>query len=320
MKFGIIGYGSIGKRHVRNLIELGQDNIILLRAIGSGNEHNLSEFTDKQSFLEAQPDVIIIANPTSLHAEYINQILLLNKHVIVEKPLVATLKELMSIKDQIGHYKGIGMTAYNMHYHPCVIEIKNLIKKNKFGKIYYARFFVGQYLPDWRPGTDYSKSYSSKRDMGGGVLFDLIHEIDLACNLIGNPVGRVAWRVDKVSDLEIETEDLAELFYHTKNNCLVSIHLDYLTFGTQRYIEIIGEKASLKGDLFSNSVTMSYRRGEIEEKHFRDFSTNDMYLDMLSSFINCIKEKKASPLPLQNGFISNQISINIRDEFYNGKN
>jgi predicted dehydrogenase len=271
-----------------------------------------------QAFLDARPDAVIIANPTKMHVEYITQILPRNIHILVEKPLVANIEELQLLQDQLVNYTGIGMTAYNMHFHPCVRFAKKILGKEKLGKIYSARFFVGQYLPDWRPDADYSKSYSASREMGGGVLFDLIHEIDLACFLVGEPVGRISCQVDKVSDLQIETEDLAELLYRTDDNSFVSIHLDYLTRGYQRYIEIIGSQSSLWADLFSNKVTVTSESGEAEEKFFPEFSKNDMYLDMLSGFINCINKKNTPPASLQYGLISNQISINIRNEFYHG--
>ena len=152
--------------------------------------------------------------------------------------------------------------------------------------------------------------------MGGGVLFDLIHEIDLACYLVGEPVGRIVSQVDSVSDLNIDTEDLAELLYRTNDNRFVSIHLDYLTRGYQRYIEIIGERGNLQADLYSNKVTVKSESGEPDEKFFSEFSRNDMYVDMLADFINCLEEKKTSPVSLQEGLISNRIAIDIRNEFY----
>jgi predicted dehydrogenase len=316
VKFGIIGYGSIGQRHVNNLIALGQKDIVLLRKIGSGNKHNFTEFTEVQIFLDALPDAVIIANPTSLHAEYLTQILDRNIHVMVEKPLCATMEELQFIEKKIVNYTGIGMTAYNMRFHPCVKETKRVIESDVLGKIYSSRFFVGQYLPNWRPDTDYTKSYSTSKELGGGVLFDLIHEIDLACQLVGEPVGAVSSQVDKVSELLIETEDLVELFYRTDDNSFVSIHLDYLTRGYQRYIEMVCEFGGVRADLFSNKVILTDERGEIEEKNFQNYLWNDMYVNMLSDFINCIKRNKSSSISLQDGLISNRIAIDIRNEFY----
>ena len=316
MKFGLIGYGSIGQRHVRNLFALGYEDIICLRKIGNGNKHNLKEFTDMQKFLAAQPDAIILANPTSFHAEYLTKILDRDIHVFVEKPIVTTLEDLQSIKTQIENYAGIGMTAYNMHFHPCVCFIKKILSNKELGKTYSARFFVGQFLPDWRSEIDYSKSYSAKREMGGGVLFDLIHEIDLACYLVGEPIEPVTSQVNIISDLQIETEDLAEMLYRTYDNSIVSIHLDYLSRNYQRYIEIIAEQGSLRADLFSNKVIVNLASGKKYEKSFQKFSRNDMYLDMLSAFITCLEENQPSPISLQEGLSSNRISIDIRNKYY----
>ena len=174
LKFGIIGFGSVGQRHAKNLISLGIKNIILLRKIGLDNKYKFKEFVDFDSFLHDSPDAIIVANPTSLHADYLNIILSSNINVLVEKPVVSNLDELRIINSKLCDYKGIGMTAFNMRYHPCIDEVKSIIKKKELGKIFSTRFFVGQYLPDWRTNADYSKSYSASFEMGGGVLFDLI--------------------------------------------------------------------------------------------------------------------------------------------------
>ena len=151
--------------------------------------------------------------------------------------------------------------------------------------------------------------------MGGGVLFDLIHEIDLAINLIGEPEGKIYNLVNKASNLNINVEDLAELLYRTKKNIFVSIHLDYLSHGYRRYIEIIGEKGDLKVDFLFNKITVVSEGGISNEKLYNDFSRNDMYIDMLFSYIQCLKELKNSPLPLKEGLLSNRIAIDIRNKF-----
>ena len=166
MKFGVIGYGSIGIRHVDNLIKNGINEIILLRKVGKGNKHQLIEFSDFNFFLSENPDAIIISNPTYMHGKYLSEILKRDINVLVEKPLVATHKELEKLKSLVGVYKGIGMTAYNMRFNPCVIETKKILNSKVLEKIHYARFFVGQFLPDWRPNINHLKSYSAKRDQG----------------------------------------------------------------------------------------------------------------------------------------------------------
>ncbi|NQV02798.1 MAG: Gfo/Idh/MocA family oxidoreductase, partial [Bacteroidia bacterium] len=271
MKIGVIGYGSIGNRHIRNLISLGCNDIVLLRTIGSGNEYGLPEFSVFGDFVAAGVDAVILANPTGMHITFLGRLLQLNINTLVEKPLVATLDDLKYLERQLKIYSGFGMTAYNMRFHPAVKEAKMVIDNDGLGRIYSARFHVGQYLPDWRPDRDYRKTYSASVDMGGGVLFDLIHEIDLACYLIGKPDGRVDSRVKKVSDLQIETEDLAEIMYSTGSGAVVTIHLDYLAHGYRRYFEIVGEKGTLVSDLNTGELKLAGPGGKLTEKAFRDF-------------------------------------------------
>ena len=316
MKFGVIGYGSIGKRHVQNLISLGQDDIVLLREIGSGNQHGFSEVKNMTELMSRNPDAVILANPTSMHASYLAKILAQDLHLLAEKPLVSSDSDLEMLEKSLSSYHGVGMTAYNMRFHPCVLEAQRIISEKMLGSIFSARFFVGQYLPSWRPHEDYSQSYSAKISMGGGVLFDLIHEIDLACFLVGKPEGQINAMAEKISDLKINSEDLAEILYQTSEKSMVSIHLDYLTQGYKRYIEIVGSQANLYADLYTNQVLVTSSEGVIHSQSYPEFSKNDMYVNMLKDFIDgtidgTIDGGLVEP-SLKTGIISNQIAIEIR--------
>mgnify|MGYP001412039744 CR=1 FL=1 len=319
MNFGVIGYGSIGKRHVNNLVSLGYNNITLFRSISSGNRHSLKELNDFDRFLDTNLDGVIISNPTSLHAEFLYQILNRNLNVLVEKPVISSKKQYQLVINHLNNYKGIGMTAYNMRFHPCITELSEVLKRNMYGKVFSARFFVGQYLPDWVPKRNYSKSYSAKKKLGGGVLFDLIHEIDLAYFLIGKPHGGVLSKVGRLSKLNIDSEDMAELLYSTIDKKFVSIHLDYLSQSYKRCIEIITEKANIEVDLYSSKISIFFRNSDVEIKSFPNFSKNMMYKRLILNFINSIKQNKESAISLKEGLISNKIAIKTRFDFYNEK-
>lgn len=314
MKFGIVGYGSVGQRHVKNLISLGYDDITLFRSISAGNEYSLKEFNNYTEFLNNDFDGIIISNPTSLHAKYLYPILERNLNVMVEKPVVSTQKQYQLVKDYLRNYSGISMTAYNMRFHPCIIELNKILIENLLGQLFSARFFVGQYLPDWVPKRDYSKSYSAKREMGGGVIFDLIHEIDLAVHLIGKPHGKILSKIGFLSNLKINTEDLAEILYSTDDQRFVSIHLDYLSPIYKRYIEIIGEKGTLHIDLYINEINIFLRGQKVRKKSFHNISKNEMYINLISNFIKCIKNNEMSTISLKKGLLSNQIALRIKGE------
>lgn len=318
-KFGVIGFGSIGKRHALNLVTLGQSDITLLREIGSGNPYGFQEVSNLKELLSSKIDAIILANPTSMHAAYLHPILDNNLHVLAEKPLVSSEADLKLLVEKLKDYSGIGMTAYNMRFHPCIQKTHAILKAGYLGKIYSARFYVGQYLPDWRPNVKYANSYSAKRDMGGGVILDLIHEIDLACFLIGEPVGALISLVDKVSDLDIDTEDLAEILYRTELGSMVSIHLDYLTQRYQRYIEVMAEQGTLRVDLFQNQITLSLTGEGSKSFYFPQFDKNQMYLDLLASFLKSVGEDQEASPTLTDGLISNRIALDIRSKYYGSK-
>jgi predicted dehydrogenase len=206
------------------------------------------------------------------------------------------------------------MVAYNMRFHPVTKRVKEILKKNTLGKVYSARFFVGQYLPDWRPDIDYRKSYSSKKELGGGVVLDLSHEIDLARFFFGNVESNFHGISQKVSNLEINTEDLAEVHYISESNTLVSIHMDYLVQGYSRHFEIIGEKASVFGDFYNNTVMVVGKNNTIIEKvSYENFSRNSMYVELMESYIRSYGKNRKSPIDIYDGLEILKIALMIKN-------
>lgn len=297
MKIGIIGFGSIGRRHAQNLIQLGFEDICLLRLEGKGNPLRCRELYDEDEFFRQKFDVVIVSTVTSEHFRFVDRLLSQHTNLLVEKPLVHLQSELDALLPKLESYKGIGSCAFNLRFHPAVIKVREWLETDRLGKVYSARFFVGQYLPDWKPDTDYRQSYSAIKSSGGGVVLDLIHEIDLAGSLFGGVKDSFHAIVDRVSDLQIETEDLAEIHYRSENSVIVSIHLDYLTQGYARHFEFIGEKASARCDLFEPLLTLTGSGNDVIERvEFKSFERNQMYLDMMKHFTSCI-QTRSQPFP-----------------------
>ena len=301
MRVGIIGYGSIGKRHAKNLISLNINDIILFREVGKANDLGLKEVNSLSDLLLHNPDFVIVANPTAKHYSYLKELILKQINIFVEKPIVSNYNEVTEIEKLIDGYKGIGFTALNMRFHPCVSYAYNLQQSGRLGKLQHARFFVGQYLPDWRPGNNYTKSYSASKSLGGGVLLDLIHEIDLAILFAGSSIKSISSYVGKIGDLKIETEDIAEITYLTSEKVLVNIHLDYITRGYKRYFQLFFEKGWINVDLYFNSVDI-YEEGKgINTISYTNFDRNKMYQDELSHYINSILINQQPNITLYNG-------------------
>ena len=315
LKAGVIGFGSIGKRHCENLIRLGFTDITLFRNKGRGNPLGLAEISSFEDFLSIPFDFLVLANPTAMHFEYLEKLIPLQKNLFVEKPIAATMQELTELKEMLKDYDGTGICGYNLRFHPCVDKVAQLLADDRIGKIYSARFSVGQYLPDWRPGSDYRKSYSSRITMGGGVVLDLIHEIDLAAFLCGKYNGNLFAMVDQVSDLDIETEDIAEIIYKSEKNTLVSIHLDYLTREYTRYFDLIGEKGSIYCDLYKSRVQLVNENKVIETFTFEEFNRNDMYLSIMQYYTDCIVNGTRAEPDLAEGLESLKTALEVKSQF-----
>ena len=313
MRFGLIGYGSIGKRHVKNLLALGNDDIILLRSKGAGNELGLPEVNSLDALLYEKPDAVLLANPSSKHFEYLSALIPQNIDLLVEKPLVTDAFDLNQLATLLRSYEGFGMAAFNMRFHPLVVQARAWLQSGRMGQLYSARFHVGQYLPDWRPGQDYRDSYSASRELGGGVILDLIHELDLAAHLVGLPADTISRRITRSADLEIDTEVLAEVLYTDIVGTVVSVHLDYLTHGYRRYFELVGSEASLSADLHTGRINLSLRDGGAEQLSFDDFERNDMYMALMQGFIDGLVNREPNPLPLHEVLDVNELALALRD-------
>jgi predicted dehydrogenase len=135
--------------------------------------------------------------------------------------------------------------------HPAIIWLKETLPK--LGQLSSANFYVGQYLPTWRPDTDYRRSSSAQDISGGGVLRDLSHELDLAQNLFGDWQRLTAFG-GKFSELEITTDDTFSILMSATKCNVVSVHLNYLDQIKQRNITINGNNGTISIDLVGNNA------------------------------------------------------------------
>jgi len=177
-----------------------------------------------------------------------------------------------------------------------------------------VRAEFGYYLPDWRANTDYSKSYSAKKELGGGILLDDIHEINLLYNLFG-PVKNVFGLVQKQSDLKIDVEDYVEMILKFENGIIGQIHMDYLQRNYSRHLKIIGEKGTLIWDLGNAKLDLflsSNKKWQTTDE-IKDFDWNETYLAEVKEFLNCLKLNKNPESDLQRGIDTLKIALKIKN-------
>lgn len=260
MNVAVVGAGSIGTRHQRILKQLGHQVSVVSVKSPDAEFRSLAEALAKQSF-----DYVVIASQTSQHFDDFTT--LINSEftgrVLIEKPLFAKTHHLSANKFSLS------AVGYNLRFHPATAWLKAALPQ--LGALSSANIYVGQYLPTWRPNTDYRQSSSARDISGGGVLRDLSHEIDIAQNLFGN------WRKltalgGKFSDLEIVTSDTCSILMNTFECHAVSIQMNYLDRIKQRSITVNGNNGTITIDLIANTA----RFNESEFKF--DLNPDDTYI------------------------------------------
>ncbi|MEY2740216.1 MAG: hypothetical protein RL283_318 [Actinomycetota bacterium] len=254
MRAGVVGQGSIGRRHARILAAMGHE-VAAASTRGDdavrgddGAEGARVVARDVAGLLAAhRPDYVVIASATTRHGDDLAALAAADYRgrVLVEKPLLATTAALPATRFAA---EGVG---YNLRHHPLVVEA--LRRVGALGPLVAAEFDCGQHLATWRPGADPRTTSSARRDLGGGVLRDLSHELDLALLLCGD-WRSVAAGIGRVGDLGIETEDTASLLVATDGCASVRITIDYLRAERTRRFALEGEAGTLECDLVAGEL------------------------------------------------------------------
>lgn len=301
-RFLVIGCGSIGKRHIRNLMKLGIGEIVAFD-IQSQRRKEVKEqlgvaiVNSIEEAWELEPTVAIIATPTSLHIPLALDAADHNCHLFIEKPLSDQLDGVNELLKTVQEKNLITLVGCNMRFHPGLLTVKRLIEEGAIGNIVAARVEVGQYLPDWHPWEDYRQGYSARHDLGGGVILDAIHEIDYIRWMLGE-VKAVACFADKLSHLEIETEDTAGILLRFASGAIGEVHLDYVQRVYSRTCHIIGDEGTIRWDYSAGEVRW-YSATTHDWQIFTNppgWEPNQMYLDEMRHFLRCLAGEEAPTL------------------------
>ena len=258
MKVIIVGFGSIGQRHCKNLLDESDAEILLSTKHNIKNFKNNKRIQNLPSFekcLKNQPEIGFVCNTSNLHIQTAIKLAKNNCHLLIEKPLSNSLKNITPLLSLIEKNKLITLMGFNLRFHPCLIKVKQLLSKNKIGRVIYVNAENGSYLPDWHPEEDYRKSYSSSNTLGGGAVLTCLHEIDYLYWLFGN-VKEVSAITGKFSDLDIDSEDLSSISLRFKNNIIAEVHLDFFQRPAQRSCKIVGTNGTLFCDFNRNIVSL----------------------------------------------------------------
>ncbi len=312
-----IGTGSIGKRHANNLFTIDPNSrFIFVRKNQLTDELseslNAKIINNLSTAISLQPGIAVISNPSALHFETLIPLLEAKIPLYIEKPIVTQNNHIDKLKTHLEsiQYSETTMVGCNLRFLPSLLKVRELIKSNHLGKIVRASFSVGQWLPDWRPSQNYRSSYSAQKSMGGGVIMDLIHELDMARWLFGE-FDTVKSLKGKFSSLEIDSEDTAIILLGKQTGSpLVTVSMDYVSRQLNRRYEIVGEKGTLIWDLPKKSLDLmlpdcvkSINCGPM------GFDVSQTYFTAMKEFLDAVRTKSQTSQDIQEGLKSAALAV-----------
>jgi len=309
MRIVVIGAGSIGQRHLRNLLGLGHEIVAVLdpsearRAeVRGATSPRCVATADEGEAFGSDADAAVICSPTHRHLDQARAALRRGWHVFVEKPLAHTLEGTEALVEEARRVGRTVLVGCNLRFLPSLALVKRIVDDGRIGRPLAVRAQCGYYLPFWRPGTDYREGYAARQATGGGIILDSIHEFDYLTWLLGRPREVFAYS-SRVSSLEIDTEDNADVLLRFDYGAVANVHLDYLQRTYRRACDIIGEDGMIAWDYISQSVTVygkDDRRMEVFQESINT-ERNQMFVDEMRHFVRCVETGDAPMLDAAGG-------------------
>lgn len=331
MKVLMIGLGSIGQRHLRYLKrkfgdeleilayrklrrqEVFTDKLEVEKNANLEERYNIKVFDNMNDALKENPEVAFICNPTSLHITYAIECAKAGCHLFIEKPLSNSMEGIEKLKKICEKNGLIVQVGFQFRFNPLLKMLKEKIEKNAVGDVLSVHVDIGEHLPDWHKYEDYRQTYAAKNELGGGVVLTQIHDIDYIYWLFGMP-EKVYAAGGKLSDLEIDVEDTVDILLQMRfkdKKLPVSIHMDYVQRPSIRTCKVIGINGNIIMDLVKTSIVVCKTDGS-EERHSLDFERNQMFIDEIDHFFDCINKKSKPLVNLDEGMKSLKIALAVK--------
>lgn len=324
LKAVVVGLGSIGVRHLNNLYTLG------VRELGAVRTRNLPPpaqiipknvqlFQSLDQALKQNFDLVVVANPTSLHLKTLVRALKAGCHIYVEKPVAHEKRHLSGLMRCVDSRGPRVLVGCQLRMHPGLRKIEEWMQQGRLGKIYSVQVDLGEYLPDWHPWEDYRQSYAARADQGGGVILTLIHELDYLHWLFGKPRSVFAIGGHRTS-LEVTAEDTALISFETEQGICVQLRMDYWRKPPVRHMNIVAEKAIVDWDYPARLTTLQQNGHLLEEVILApSWDRNELFLSMMKEFIEGIPGGSIPRVTLQEGIDVLNTALAARQSLQTGR-
>ncbi|MBL7074375.1 Gfo/Idh/MocA family oxidoreductase [candidate division KSB1 bacterium] len=341
MRALFIGLGSIGQRHLQNFQRLMGENSCEVIAYRHGDLQNIIEngeaihcgniaahygfkaFNNFKDVIVQTPDISFICNPNRLHIETAIPLAEIGSDLFIEKPLGTGLDLLDELEKNISLKKLTTMVGFQSRFHPCIRKVKKILQEKKFGNVISAQFNWSNYLPYFHPYEDYRKGYAAREDLGGGVTFTYCHELDIIQHFFDIPESVYAVG-GHLSKLEMDADDTIIALFKCKGKLSsmvfpVSLHLSLGQGQEERKFTILMDDVYIECDIKRNRLKIQdHEKNTLKEKEYNNLERNDLFLKEMAHFLDCVKKRNETFVPVSEGKKSLLMSLAIHKSLKTG--
>ena len=318
MRVLITGRGSIAQRHVRHLRALLP---VLELAVVSGNGEVDASFKPCHVFddfaqgMDWKPQAVVIASVSSRHAEELLSCIEARLPCLAEKPLVISQDDLARVQAVCSANAPAGIVVgCNLRYLPALRMMRAALQRPEVGKVVRAQLEVGQDLGQWRPTRDLQSTYSAHAEQGGGVVFDLVHEVDMALWLLG-PLQVHAAVGGHFGPLAISSEDVHVALLKTSAGAPVTVSLDYISRKVVRRYCVVTTAGIWDVDLMAKRLTFSDEKGvQVLTEKPDDFDVANSYDLQMQDWLQAISHPTLTVLsPLEDALRTTDLMLAMQE-------
>jgi predicted dehydrogenase len=287
----VVGVGSIGTRHLRNLRAAGVERLSacdpdpqrqeVAHQLGAGFRPSLDG-----ALRDFRPDLALICSPPRFHVEQAVSAVRAGCHVLIEKPLSDRLDGIDELQTEARARKRVVQVGYNLRFHPGLREVERVLRTGAVGRVWWIQVEAAQYLPDWRPQQDYRRGYTARRELGGGIILDGSHELHYLHWLFGEPEELVCMG-GRVSDLDVDVEDCATILLRYPGGAQACIHLDFVQRAYARALKVAGSAGVVTWEYTTNRVKRFDAATRAWDEWGEPVDPNEMYRSELAHFLSC---------------------------------
>lgn len=297
LKILILGCGSIGTRHAKNLKSIGVKDIILcdkdrsrLQSLANIIETNLAYVDYKQAVKENKDlSAALICTPTSYHVEQALYFAKNGINLFIEKPLSHNLNKIKSLQKWVNSKKLVVMMGHSYMFEYGFVKLKSLLEKKIIGQIYFVTYLQGQFLPDWHLKSDYRVEYTAQKKLGGGALLTLTsHSFYLIEWLFGKVESIHGGIVTRVGKLDVNVDDSVFLLMTTNENIIIQSQNNFIVPIHNHKIIVEGEKGILEYDFVEKKIELLLRN---KKSKIIDVNKgpNDRFVKEMKYFLSNVK-------------------------------